>query len=138
MPSTDIYLWTLITFKAFHLTQIQMATAETWWNGIMGRVWHVLAVTFCTHTLGHKHRSTKCQLFANRKLSNAQNFKRHTFMLMRFKSFLITFAGVPNHPPKKQRQHPDPFGPPIRKTHPHSRHSEYILRFMIVFGWENV
>lgn len=39
----------------------------------------------------------KCQLFANRKLSNAQNFKRRTFMLMRFESFLITFAPPHTH-----------------------------------------
>lgn len=51
-------------------------------------------------TQSERERETErgaCQLFANRKLSNAQNFKRRTFMLMRFESFLITFAPPRTH-----------------------------------------
>lgn len=57
---------------------------------------------------GERQRETErgaCQLFANRKLSNAQNFKRRTFMLMRFESFLITFAPPRTHTHRNTQAH---------------------------------
>jgi len=85
-----------------------MTSAKARWDA-----WWAESDMFWRLFFAHKHRSTKCQLFANRKLSNALNFKRHTFMLMRFKSFLITFAGDPEPPTKKTATTARSFRPPI-------------------------
>lgn len=85
-----------------------MTSAKARWDA-----WWAESDMFWRLFFAHKHRSTKCQLFANRKLSNALNFKRHTFMLMRFKSFLITFAGDPEPPTKKTGTTARSFRPPI-------------------------